>query len=507
MKKSILFYLFIITNIVNAQHSITWQKCLGGSANDFIASSVQTTDGGYILIGNTSSNDGDVSGNHGGTDVWVVKINSLGIIDWQKCLGGSDYDDGYSIQQTTDGGYILFGFTVSNDGDVSGNHGGTDVWVVKLTSLGVIQWQKCLGGSGFEYCGTIIKQTTDGGYIFSGQTQASNDGDVTGNHGADDVWVVKLSNLGVIEWQKCLGGSNFDEGQNILQTTDGGYILSGYTLSNDGDVSGNHGNIDAWVVKLSNLGVIEWQKCLGGNADDAGTSLLKTTDGGYILSAYTLSNDGDVSGNHGGRDVWLVKLTNLGIIQWQKCFGGTSYEYGSSIIQTTDGGYVLSGSTVSNDGDVSGNRGGSDAWVVKLTSLGIIEGQKCLGGSGTDGGLSIQQTTDGGYILTGVTQSNDGDVSGNHGGAGNDAWIVKLTSDLATNNFAINTITTYPNPMQNTLHVEIEKEFTGTIFDITGKTLMTINTKDIDVSSLTAGIYLIDIIYENKHYTKKLIKQ
>jgi hypothetical protein len=506
MKKSTLFYLFIITNIVNAQPSITWQKCLGGSNNDMLISSVQTTDGGYVLTGFTYSNDNDISGNHGGRDVWMVKVNSLGIIDWQKCLGGIGEEYGSSIQQTIDGGYIIIGSTKSNDGDVSGNNGGLDVWVVKLTGLGVIEWQKCLGGNSFED-GYSIQQTIDGGYILTGYT-ASNDADVFGNHGGYDAWVVKLTSFGIIEWQKCLGGSTNDAGNYIQQTADGGYILTGYTYSNDDDVSGNHSGGDAWVVKLTSLGIIQWQKCLGGLDPDVGVQIQQNLDGGYILAGYTHSNDGDVSGNHGGpSDIWVIKLTSLGVIEWQKCLGGSARESVSQIKQISDGGYVLSGFTYSNDNDVSGNHGGYDAWVVQINSLGVIQWQKCLGGSATDYGQSLQQTTDGGYILTGATQSNDGDVSGNHGGTGNDAWIVKLTSDLATNNFAINTITTYPNPMQNTLHVELEKEFTGTIFDITGKTLMTINTKDIDVSSLTAGFYLLDIISENKHYTKKLIKQ
>ena len=507
MKKSILFYLFIITNIVNAQPSITWQKCLGGSTNDALISSVQTTDGGYVLTGFTNSNDNDVSGNHGGADVWVVKLSGLGVIQWQKCLGGSGDEYGYSIQQTIDGGYIISASTQSNDGDVSGNNGGQDVWVVKLTGLGVIEWQKCLGGSSGE-TGYSIQQTIDGGYIIN-CTTGSNDADVSGNHGGGDVWVVKLSGLGVIQWQKCLGGSTNDAGYYIRQTADGGYILTGYTYSNDGDVSGNHAisvSSDCWVVKLTSLGIIQWQKCLGGSDVDVGVQIQQNSEGGFILTGYTHSNDGDVSGNHGGpSDVWVVKLTSLGIIEWQKCYGGSSRESVNQIKQTSDGGYIITASTQSNNGDVSGNHGGYDSWVVKITSLGVLQWQICLGGSGNEGAGLIYQTSEGGYILNANTGSNDADVSGNHGG--NDAWIVKLNSDLATNNFAINTITTYPNPMQNTLHIEIEKEFTGTIFDITGKTLMTINTKDIDVSSLKAGFYLLDIISENKHYTKKLIKQ
>ena len=256
MKRIALVLLILVSIYSNAQPSITWQKCLGGSDVEKGNSIQKTSDGGYILVGETSSDNGDVSGNHGSTDVWLVKLTSLGAIEWQKCLGGSLIELCSSIQQTSDGGYILTGDTQSNNGDVSGNLGNYDAWVVKLTSEGVIEWQKCFGGS-LDDAGRSIQQTTDGGYILNGHT-GSNFGDVSGIHEDYDAWVVKLTSLGVIQWQKCLGGNSTDYGRNIQQTSDGGYILTGRTLSNDGDVSGNHGNYEAWVVKLSStLGLEE----------------------------------------------------------------------------------------------------------------------------------------------------------------------------------------------------------------------------------------------------------
>ena len=172
-------------------------------------------------------------------------------IAWQKCFGGSKDDEAKSIQQTSDGGFIVAGKTWSNDGDVTGNHGREDFWAVKLSATGAIQWQKCLGGSGWDVA-TSIQQTSDGGFIVAGRTN-SNDGDVTGNHGNDDFWVAKLSSTGAIQWQKSLGGSGEDKAYSIQQTSDGGFIVAGYTASNDGDVTGNHGYDDFWVVKLSKL--------------------------------------------------------------------------------------------------------------------------------------------------------------------------------------------------------------------------------------------------------------
>ncbi|MBN1324520.1 MAG: hypothetical protein JW986_11075, partial [Methanotrichaceae archaeon] len=407
---------------------LEWQECLGGSGGDWAYSIQQTTDGGYIVAGYTDSNDDDVSGNHGNYDFWVIKLSSNGALEWQKCLGGSYEEWAYSIQQTTDGGYIVAGYTWSNDGDVSGNHGGyeDDFWVVKLSPTGALEWQKCLGGS-YGDSARSIQQTADGGYIVAGVT-ASNDGDVSGNHGGSDYWVIKLSSSGTLEWQKCLGGSNYDDAYSIQQTTDGGYIVAGYTESNDGDVSGNHGGYDSWVVKLSSSGALEWQKCLGGSESEWAFSIQQTTDGGYTVAGCTGSNDGDVSGNHGGiYDSWVVKLSSSGALEWQKCLGGCESERAFSIQQTTDGGYIVAGETSSYDDDVSGNHGGSDYWVVKLSSTGSLEWQKCLGGSYGDSASSIQQTTDVGYIVAGETTSYDGDVSGFHGGS--DYWVVKLAPE------------------------------------------------------------------------------
>jgi hypothetical protein len=424
---TILLSLILFNGVNNKSHAqapaIQWQKCLGGIDFDDVKSIQQTSDGGFIVAGKTHSNDVDVSGNHGYYDAWVVKLNSSGNIEWQKCLGGTDWDEAYSIQQTSDGGLIVAGVTMSHDGDVSGFHGNHDAWVVKLNSSGDIEWQKCLGGTGNDYAYSI-QQTSDGGFILAGY-KGYNDDDVSENHGNNDSWVVKLNSLGDIEWQKRLGGTGNDYVYSIQQTSDGGFIVVGYTNSNDGDVSGNHGYFDAWVVKLNSSGNIEWPKCLGGTGNDYANSIQQTSDGGFIVAGETYSNDDDVSGNHGYFDYWVVKLNSLGDIEWQKCLGGTGNDYAYSIQQTSDSGFIVAGFTNSNDGDVSGNHGGYyDAWVVKLNSSGNIEWHKCLGGTNDDRANSIQQTSDGGFIVAVYTMSNDGDVSGNHGYS--DYWVVKL---------------------------------------------------------------------------------
>jgi hypothetical protein len=500
MKKTIpVVALLIFSLSCFSQPAIQWQKCLGGTSYDEAHSVQQTADGGYIVAGFTQSNNGDVTGNHGGYDYWVVKLNSNGNVQWQKCLGGTGDDHSSSVQQTTDGGYIVAGRTGSNDGDATGNHGDWDYWVVKLDSSGNIQWQKCLGGTGSDFASSI-QQTTDGGYIVAGYTY-SNEGDVTGNHGYSDYWVVKLNSSGNVQWQKCLGGTGDDFASSVQQTTDGGYIVAGQTGSNDGDVTGNHGYGDCWVVKLDSSGNILWQKCLGGTSVEWAFSIQQTTDGGYIAAGRTGSNDGDVTGNHGYWDYWVVKLDSSGNILWQKCLGGTIDESASSIQQTADGGFIVTGIDLSNNGDVTGHHGFYDCWVVKLDGSGNIQWQKCLGGIGDDAATDVQETTDGGYIVAGATASNDGDVTGNHGAS--DCWIVKLAPYVGIEEANTELVSVFPNPARDELsftsYTLLEKAEIE-IYDAIGQRvflqLQILNLKPqttLDVSSLPSGIYFVKI--------------
>ena len=191
-----------------------------------------------------------------------------------------------------------------------------------------------------------------------------------------DYWVVKLNSTGSIQWQKCLGGKLDDLSFSIQQTGDGGYVVAGFSLSTDEDVAGHHKgnkgqvNADYWIVKLNPAGAIQWQKCLGGKLDDKAHSVRQTADGGYVVAGYSLSNDGDVSGNHGRQDYWIVQLDAGSNIQWQKSLGGSLDDFCYSVLQKNDDGYVAVGSTNSNNGDVSGNHGNVDYWVISLDGAG-----------------------------------------------------------------------------------------------------------------------------------------
>ena len=416
---------------------IEWAKCYGGSKSDSAVSIQQTNDGGYIVSGYSHSNDGDVSGNHGDADFWIIRLNLQGNVLWEKSLGGSGSEWTHaSVNQTIDGGYIVAGTSESSDSDVSENKGYCDYWIVKLNPEGTIQWEKSYGGSAPDIL-LSLKQTIDGGYIAAGSSY-SNDGDVSGNHGDADFWIVKLNSQGNLQWQKSLGGSYPEQAATIEQTSDGGYIVAGYSESKDGDLSTNNGSYDYWIVKLNPEGTIQWQKSYGGSNLEAVVSIQETIDGGYVAAGFSNSYDGNVTANHGKYDYWIVKLNSEGTIQWQKSLGGSGNDLASSIQQTRDGGYIVAGYSESKDGDLSTNNGSYDYWIVKLNPEGTIQWQKSMGGNKSDAASSILQTKDGGFITAGWSESNDGYIYGNHGNY--DYWIVK---------FKLQGNTKTPSPPQN----------------------------------------------------------
>lgn len=508
---SLIFLWSAASAVMRAQPTIQWQISLGGSGHDEATPVLPTGDGGYILAGYNTSGDGDVSGNHGDRDFWIVKLDATGTLQWEKSLGGSGDDVAFSIQLASDKGYIAAGRSNSNDGDVSGNHGGLDYWVAKIDSTGALQWQKSYGGSGADYA-YFIQTTDDGGYVMAGRT-FSNDGDVSGNQGGFDCWLLKLDSAGAIQWQKTLGGSADDVAYAIQPLGDGTYIAAGVTVSNDGDVSGNHGGEDCWVIKLDQAGAIQWQKSLGGSADDGFFDIRPTSDGGYIAAGYAGSNDGDVSGNHGAYDCWVVKLDSAGAMQWQKSLGGSDDEAFRTILPTSDGGYLAPGYSRSADGELTGNLGSNDWWLVKLDSAGAIQWQKSLGGGDSEIAKSILPTSDGGYIATGYSASNDGDVSGNHGG--NDMWVVKLNplSGVEDHMNPAN-LQIFPNPA--TYFIEIQTDANDPVAivhvtDLSGRKLheqRALKTERIEVSLLPDGVYMVSIVTQSgKRAQKKIVKQ
>jgi hypothetical protein len=362
LKKIILAIMFLLIFTSFLSLYAQWARTYGGIYSDWPNSIQQTNDGGYIVAGGTRSfgNEGD--------DFWILKFTSDGGIEWQKTYGGSVNDEAHSIQQTNDGGYIVVGETSSFGTE------GEDIWVLKLTSDGEIEWQKTYGGS---ESGTdpSIQQTNDGGYIVAGEIE----------FGAVvyDFWILKLSSAGDVEWQKTYGGDKSDSASFIQQRDDGGYIVVGHTESFGA------GWDDIWILMISPAGNIERQKTYGGSKNEEANSFQQTNDGGYIIAGITGSFGA------GDADFWILKLSSDGDIEWQKTYGESEREWASSIQQTIDGGYIVAGWTNST------GAGGDGIWILKLFPNGDIEWQKTYEGSDSYSASSIKQTIDGGYIVGG----------------------------------------------------------------------------------------------------------
>jgi len=252
MKKAIILLLMFLSGqlLVAQQFDIEFQQCYGGSDTDY-PKSIIALDNGFIVLGTSFSDDGDVSFQYGEGDIWLVRSDANGQILWEKTYGGSENDNSWSILPTPDGGFLLFGDTFSADGDVSHSNGFLDYWVVKTDSLGNLEWEQTYGGSKNDYAYQAII-AHDGGYILTGNTFSS-DGDISFHHGDRDVWVVKISTEGTLEWERSYGGSDIDSGYCISRTSDGGYIIGGTTLSRDGDILCTKGISAALVIKIDAL--------------------------------------------------------------------------------------------------------------------------------------------------------------------------------------------------------------------------------------------------------------
>jgi hypothetical protein len=513
----VLFALALQAQVPDLQ----WQIALGGSAWDLGWKMDVASNGGYVVAGRTESTDGDVSVNLGGRDAWLVRLDPNGVLLWEKTYGGLNEESFGSVQSTPDGGCIVGGYSMLPSGDVTTNHGYSDMWVVKLDATGAIEWQRSIGGSGQEI-NTDVKLTSDGGYILAGETH-SDDGDITGFHSSSgfaesDAWVVKLDAAGHIEWQNALGGSDADRAWEVQQTSDGGYIVAGDSFSNDGDATGNHGLQDAWLVKLSSTGSLVWHRSYGGSTFDQAFGVIQLTDGQFIMAGNTSSSDGDVSSpGHGLSDLWVVRVDAAGDLVWEKRLGGSDHENAYAMDRSADGGVVIAGVSQSGDGDLSGNHGAMDYWVIKLDTTDSIEWEKNLGGSLMDVTQSIVSTPDGGCAVAGWTYSDDVDVTGFHGGT-TDCWVVKLEGQGG----AINTIaepasinfTVFPDPAMNEVIITLnEGPYQGhvTLTDGSGREALRVPTDraitKLDVSGLSRGSYLMTITTGKASRTKRIVLQ
>jgi hypothetical protein len=325
-----------------------WNRTFGGSNYDRGSSTQQTTDGGYIIAGATYSYG------LGDFDIWLIKTDSVGIEVWNATFGGSSSDWCYSVQQTTDGGYIIVGDTASYGA------GDSDVWLIKTDSNGNEVWNATFGGMKYDK-GYSVQQTTDGGYIITGYT-GSYDADDTGC----DIWLIKTDLNGIEEWSQTFGGTGisnkFDFGYSVQQTSDGGYIITGDTEIYFVAAS------NIWLIKTDSNGNEEWNRIFGGAASDRGRSVQQTSDAGYIITGWATSYSG------ADPDIWLIKTDPSGNEEWNHTFGfaENSSDWGYSVQQTSDAGYIIVGATMPDGWNIPVSspvyrEEGTDVWLIKTT--------------------------------------------------------------------------------------------------------------------------------------------
>lgn len=448
MKSSvvILFIILFCTVLFAQAPDTVWTKTFGGNDSEVGISIQQTYDGGYVIIGERSGKD------------WLIKTDADGDTLWTKSLIGN----GHSIQQTSDGGYII-------TGDLN-----SDVLLVKTDANGDTLWTKIFNGHGhippINDWGNSIDATSDGGYVIAGRTRSASFFD-------GSIWLIKTNANGDSLWSKSFGDG---DGSSVKQTSDGGYIIAGYTLSSGADVR---------LIKTDNNGDTLWTKTFGGDSLDYGNSVQRTTDGGYVATGFTASF------GSGGSDVWLIKTDDNGDTMWTKTFGGSLGENGNSVQQTFDGGYIITGYTRSF------GAGNSDVWIIKTNANGDTMWTKTIGDSLSDGGVSVQQTYDSGYIITGWTES--------FGAGDRDVWLIKVAPDITAieepntfiNDYQLQQ--NYPNPFNPATTIEFslpQSDFvTLKIYNILGEEVATLVSEKLaagkyryewDAGELASGLYI-----------------
>jgi hypothetical protein len=410
-----------------ASGEITAIKNYGGSKNDVANAVGKTTDGGAAVLGYTQSINGDISDKTTENfDFWVLKLDAENNMQWSKTFGGTNDDRGNDIIQTNDGGFAVLGYSTSSNQDVPGNAGSQDFWMIKLDANGAISWSKTFGYTGADF-GTTLLQTTDNNYLITGVLDVTSSGG-QGNsrnsqrHAGGDIWALKLSENGDLQWSKYFGGSFTDAPFGVVETEDHNFIIAGSSDSGDVDLSNNNGSYDFWVLKIASNGTLLWERSLGGSEIDEGRAITTTNDGQFLIVGDTRSQDINVSNNNGAADVWIIKMNTDGNLIWEKTIGGTSFDVARSVSKTQDNGFVISGSSRSLDAGFT-NQGQNDALLLKIDSEGNLVWKQTIGGTEIDFFYDAVQLNDATIIAVGETSSSNGDLTENKGFS--DALIIK----------------------------------------------------------------------------------
>jgi hypothetical protein len=549
MKKLYLLILFI-SYFVYPQ-DIIWEKSYGGKHADYLFDAQPTADYGFILAGSSLSDKtgNKTDDNHGDLDFWIWKMNEKGEPDWQKSFGGAGFDLLQSIKSTRDGGFILAGTSNSENGFQKNENckGITDFWVIKLNAAGAEQWQKTIGGNGQDEL-LCAFQTKDGGYILGGSS-SSNPPSILNSiseekaqpttkedlynkseksRGNMDYWVVKLNKEGDIEWQKTYGGQYADLLRSMEQTSDNGYILAGYSTSPvSGDkTDADKGMGDYWIIKINDVGEIQWQNTYGSDGDDEPYVIHQTSDEGYIVGGNSNSRNaltplGGIVSN--GTDFWVLKLDNKGDILWSKTYDFGKTDILTSLVVNTNKSYLIGGHAKTESKrslvtDLAGKAGVNkekdginDYIALKIDDKGEELWNKTVGSGGEDILRTLIETRDGGYLMAGTSDATSSKDKNSNIGS-NDFWVVKLKDKTKVEKIKSGT-EAIPNPATEYTNVIIGHDFkkgTASVVDISGRILQnfSINSRTVavDLSKYSEGIYIINIKTDVKTESVKVIK-
>jgi hypothetical protein len=498
----------------NPMSATYFAKTYGGTDLDWVYSVQQTSDGGYIVAGWTWSFGA------GASDIFLIKTDASGNIQWAKTYGVTDDDLAYSVQQTSDGGYIVAGSTWSFGTD------DWDIFLIKTDANGNIQWAKTYGGTDYDWAYSV-QQTSDGGYIVAGFTDSF-------GAGWEDIFLIKTDANGNVMWAKTYGITDDDLAYSVQQTSDGGYIVAGSTYSFGA------GGLDIFLIKTDANGNIIWAKTYGGISGYGAFSVQQTSDGGYIVAGFTDSFGA------GWEDIFLIKTDANGNVMWAKTYGGIDLDWAYSVQQTSDGGYILAGFTYSF------GAGYSDAFLIKTDANGNVMWAKTYGGTGNEEAFSVQQTSDGGYILAGRTVSFGAgwedifliktDANGNIGSCSIVRNVIPTVNTVSptvtTPSLSVSSVSPIVNTVSPTvtsstpnvsspcplsisefcqvvsglitsykggIKVRVSGEFEVKVYNVSGGVVKSVKGKNEVKLELSRGVYFVEVISGGKTIREKVV--
>ena len=412
---------FIITN---KNYELDNIKTFGGSDDDEANDIINTSDGGFMVIGSSKSNDGLIQNKiNSESDIILMKFDRDKSIEWVKNYGGSRDDRGQSVVEVHGIGYALLGYSMSDDGDASNNEGFHDNWVILIDLNGNIVWEKSYGFSGHDHAYNIIK-TKDENLFFNGFL------DVTASrglgstekveksikHGVGEFWCHKIDLDGNILWRKYFGGTNNDRSYDSIETADGDFIIVGSSESSDKDISSPKGSYDIWVIKLSSNGDFLWERSYGGSKYETANSIIQSSDKKIHILGSTLSNDKDISFQMGSSDFFLLTIDLDGDLLSEQTFGGSNFDMGKKIEIDNKDNLWLTGYSRSLDFDLSFNKGKNDAVLIQLSKNRILKKVLAIGAEGEDIANSLIHFNENEIIVAGYSDSREDYFVENKGG-------------------------------------------------------------------------------------------